>query len=78
MREKFEVVFLKQAIEFIENLDLKAKIKILYNIDKARWINDPKLFKKLDGEIWEFRTKYEGFQSNDSSWLAARFPNKLP
>ena len=21
-------------------------------------INDPTLFKKLDGEIWEFRTKY--------------------
>lgn len=62
MNEKFEVVFLIKAIEFIENLDVKARIKILYNIDKARWTNDPKLFKKLNGEIWEFRTKYEGFQ----------------
>jgi phage-related protein len=24
--------------------------------------NDPKLFKKLSGEIWEFRTKYSGLQ----------------
>jgi hypothetical protein len=23
-------------------------------------LTDPKLFKKLDGEIWEFRTKYTG------------------
>ena len=25
-------------------------------------INNPKLFKKLEGEIWEFRTKYNGIQ----------------
>ncbi len=24
--------------------------------------NDPKLFKKLTGEIWEFRTLYQGIQ----------------
>ena len=42
MEEKFEVIFLEQAIQFIENLDSKARNKILYNIDKARFINDPK------------------------------------
>ena len=62
MKEKFEVVFLKQAIEFVETLDLKTRKKIYYNIDKARLLNDPKLFKKLEGEIWEFRTKYKGIQ----------------
>lgn len=60
--EKFEVVFLKQAIEFVEQLDVKTRIKIYYNIDKARLLNDPKFFKKLAGEIWEFRTNYKGMQ----------------
>lgn len=42
----------------------KAKTikKILYNIDLAEQTNDPRLFKKLKDEIWEFRTKYEGLQ----------------
>jgi len=62
MLEKFEVVFLKQAIEFVETLDFKTRRKIYYNIDKARLLNDTKLFKKLEGEIWEFRTQYKGIQ----------------
>ncbi len=62
MNAKFGVVFLNQAVDFLENLDPKARIKIYYNIDKARLINDPKLFKKLEGEIWEFRTKYQSIQ----------------
>ena len=36
----------------------KTQNKIIYNIDKAKQANDPKLFKKLQDEIWEFRTKY--------------------
>ena len=62
MKPKFEVIFLEQAIEFVENMDSKSRNKIYYNIDKAKLINDPKLFKKLEGEIWEFRTKYNGIQ----------------
>ncbi len=62
MKEKFEVVFLENAIQFIENLDHKSRNKIFYNIDKARYVNDPKLFKKLTDHIWEFRTKYSGLQ----------------
>jgi len=62
MKEKFEVVFLEQAIDFIENLDYKTRTKIFYNIDKAKLVNDPKLFKKLKGEIWEFRTLFKGKQ----------------
>lgn len=62
MIPKFEVVFLEQAIEFIESLESKAKQKVIYNLDKARFENDPKLFKKLTTEIWEFRTKYRGIQ----------------
>lgn len=43
-------------------LDRKTIKKIFYNIDLAEQTNDPKLFKKLQNEIWEFRTKYSGLQ----------------
>jgi len=59
MKPKFEVIFLEEAIEFLEELDEKSREKILYNIDKARYVNDPKLFKKLTNLIWEFRTLYQ-------------------
>ncbi|PQJ74301.1 type II toxin-antitoxin system RelE/ParE family toxin [Polaribacter gangjinensis] len=62
MKPKFEIVFLEQAIEFMSKLDAKAKIKIYYNLDKAKLENDPKLFKKLTDDIWEFRTLYQGIQ----------------
>ena len=62
MDKKFEVVFLEEAIDFIDSLDLKARKKIYYNIDKVKDVNDPRLFKKLTNEIWEFRTKYSGLQ----------------
>ncbi len=62
MKTKFEVIFLEQVIEFLEKLDSKSRNKIYYNIDKSKLINDPKLFKKLKDEIWEFRTKYNGIQ----------------
>lgn len=31
-------------------------------MDKAKLTNNPKLFKKLTDEIWEFRTLYHGIQ----------------
>lgn len=31
-------------------------------MDRAKYRTDPKLFKKLDDEIWEFRTLFSGFQ----------------
>jgi len=55
---KFNVEFLKEAKEFLDNLDEKARDKIVYNIWKARSTNDKELFKKLQDEIWEFRTKF--------------------
>ncbi len=62
MEMKFEVFFLEEAIDFMNNLDAKSRKKIYYNIDKAKFKNDPKLFEKLDGEIWYFRTKFLKFQ----------------
>lgn len=55
---KFRVEFLEEAKVFLDKLDEKARDKIVYNIWKARCENDKELFKKLQDEIWEFRTKY--------------------
>ena len=58
----FEIKFLDEADEFIAKLDQKTARKIIYNIDLAEQTNDPRLFKKLQNDIWEFRTKYAGLQ----------------
>lgn len=55
---KFRVEFLEDAKGFLDKLDEHARNKIVYNIWKARSTNDKELFKKLQDEIWEFRTKY--------------------
>lgn len=63
MKERFKVLFSKDADDFLESLSQKAKDKILSNIRKAKYVLNPNLFKKLEGtDIWEFRTKYDGIQ----------------
>lgn len=58
---KFRVELLEESKEFLKTLDKKASEKILYNIWKSRQINDKELFKKLQDEVWEFRTLYNKF-----------------
>lgn len=58
----FETIFLNEAEDFVASLDTKTIKKVLYNIDIAEQTKDPKLFKKLEREIWEFRSKYLGVQ----------------
>jgi phage-related protein len=58
----FETRFLEEANKFVTSLDAKTVKKVLYNIDLAEQTNDPKLFKKLQKDIWEFRTKFGGLQ----------------
>ena len=60
MTTKFEVELLPDAVEFLENLDNKAREKVYYNIKKSQFVNDNELFKKLNEFIWEFRTLYNG------------------
>jgi phage-related protein len=57
-KKKFEVLFLSEARDFLLILDEKSRNKIIFNIDKAKVKTDNVLFKKLKGEIWEFRTLY--------------------
>ena len=58
MSSKFEVLFMDDAHEFLAGIDVKARSKILFNIDRAKLHNDKELFKKLKDEIWEFRTLF--------------------
>jgi phage-related protein len=58
----FQTRFLEQANEFIAGLYSKAARKLLYNIDLAEQTNDPRLFKKLRDDIWEFRVRHGNSQ----------------
>ena len=63
----FKTIFLEEADKFIQTLDVKTSKKIFYNVRIAEQSNDPELFKKLNNEIWEFRTQ---FSSNKIRILA--------
>ena len=58
MKQHFNVEFLEEVIVFLDEVEPKAREKIIYNIWKAQLVNDSELFKKLTDEIWEFRTLY--------------------
>ena len=55
-------MFYEEVRIFLRSIDSKAAAKIIWNIDLAERTNDPRLFKKLTGAIWEFRTKYQNIQ----------------
>lgn len=56
--DKFKVIFLTEARKFLVDLDEKSRDKIIFNIDKSKSQSNNELFKKLNSEIWEFRTLY--------------------
>jgi phage-related protein len=56
----FETELLPEAAEFLDNLEEKTREKIYYNIRKAQETNDDELFKKLNENIWELRTLFNG------------------
>lgn len=60
-RPKFKIIYSNEVIEFLNSLENKVKEKIMFNINKSKYVVDTELFKKLKGsDIWEFRTKYYG------------------
>lgn len=59
MKQKFNVILLEEVWDLLDTINEKSKEKIFYNIDKAKYVNNPELFKKLDDVIWEFRSKYK-------------------
>lgn len=60
LKPKFDIIYMEPAFAFLESLPEKVKDKIAYNISKSRYFMDKELFKKLNDEIWEFRTKFQG------------------
>jgi mRNA-degrading endonuclease RelE of RelBE toxin-antitoxin system len=74
MTKLFEIVFLEEAFNFLKSIDRKHYEKILYNIRKSQTESNPELFKKINDEVWEFRTLYQGLQY---SLLAFFFGTKL-
>ena len=72
---KFKVKFLKEAFQFLETLDDKSREKVLENIRISRFKTDPKLFKKVDDKIWEFRTRYA--KKNNLGCLHSGTKNKV-
>jgi phage-related protein len=54
----FEIELLPEAVEFLNELDDKTREKIYYNLRKAQFTNDNELFKKLNENIWKFRTLF--------------------
>ncbi|MDE5568996.1 MAG: type II toxin-antitoxin system RelE/ParE family toxin [Muribaculaceae bacterium] len=59
LKAKFDVTYMEEAVVFLESLPDKVKDKIAYNISKSRYFMDKELFKKLNDDIWEFRTIYQ-------------------
>ncbi len=58
MGPNFEIEFMQEVVDFLDKLDPKAREKIYYNAKKSKFVNDSELFKKLNNNIWEFRTIY--------------------
>ena len=58
IKPRFKVILSKRVTDFLDSLSKKIRDKILYNVAKSRSVIDPELFKKLDDDIWEFRTLY--------------------
>lgn len=58
MIKTYDVKLLEPVIEFLDSLEEQERDKIIFNIKKAKVSNDKELFKKLNGEIWEFRTLF--------------------
>lgn len=62
MKNNFNIFLLPQAQKFLKKLDKAASTTILKDMEISRKVLDAKFFKKLDQEIWEFRSKHGGKQ----------------
>ena len=76
MIKQFSVLLLKSATDFVLGLDKKSQTKIYYVLDKASFLNDPSLFKKLQDEIWEFSVNHKTLQIRLLAFWDKRDGNK--
>ena len=64
-QNKFQIVFMDEAKNFVKSIPAPAREKLYYNFDKVSCgFSSSELFKKLDGDsdLYEFRTLYNGLQ----------------
>jgi phage-related protein len=47
-----------EALDFLNRLDPKTRLKVAFNIQRAKRTQDPNVLKKLTNHIWEFRVRY--------------------
>lgn len=59
---RFKVLLLEEAENFLTEIDPKARKKILVQLKKSTGHIDPKIFKKLDDTLWEFRVEFNRLQ----------------
>lgn len=52
----FKVKFLEDAKVLPDYLDYKPRDKIVYSIWKSKSAKDDELLKKLDDDMWKFKT----------------------
>jgi len=67
------IIYLEEAVDFIDKMPENAQLKLLYNIELVRnGVKDDRIFKKLeDSNIWEFRSEY-----NNQSYRLLAFWDK--
>jgi hypothetical protein len=59
---RFEVLILEEAKTFLKTIDQKAMKKLMRQLHLATTHIDPKVFKKLDDVLWEFRVESNRLQ----------------
>ncbi len=64
--ELFEIEFLQEALEFLDEIPIKAKDKILFNMAMARSKKDPKLFNLCK---MEFGTSEQNILATTTEFL---------
>ena len=54
------IIYLEEAVDFIDKMPENARLKLLYNIELVRnGVKEERIFKKLEStNIWEFRCEY--------------------
>lgn len=55
---KFRIVYSDEVITFLMSLEGKARVKVLFNMNKSKYVTDETLFRKLSGtDIWDTEKK---------------------
>lgn len=60
MKNNFEIEFLSKAVKFLDSLDKETRVKIFEDLRYSQKFRNSKFFKKLNKDIWEFRSKHKG------------------